>query len=137
MRRLNLVIILLVLFIGMSSVLDATKRLARDANSIPIQISRYWTCEHDTIPAQAPTIKDSLAVPADCVEAVIIFQSQAGYIRPTATTSALAAKWMYVPVGVPVTVPVNNITYIVYRSYTGANAINIIWKKMLGAGWTT
>jgi hypothetical protein len=131
MKRLNLLTILIIcLMVSLTALLPAEK-LARDVNGVAIQLSRYWTCVHDTIPAQAPTVIDSLAVPSDAAEAVIIFQSQAGYVRPRCTTTAgFATRWMYVPVGVPVTIPVQNETYIVYRSYTGANAINIVWKRM-------
>jgi hypothetical protein len=104
--------------------------LNMDNNGIPIQMSRYWTCANDTIPVQAPTVADSIAVPTDAAEATVIFRHQAGYIRPAAATTAEAANWIYVPKDAQISMPVQNTAYIVYRSATGAASINFIWKRM-------
>lgn len=129
MRRNIILISLLLLLVACMG----AEKLARDVNGTPIQWPRYMTALRDTIPAQASTVYDSLAVPTDAVELVVTFSHAAGYIYTGAAKTLIATStdWIYVPKETPVALPVMvGHTYIKYRSYTGANSINFIWKRM-------
>ena len=130
----NMKIILLgVLMLGLVMGFLNAEVLARDLNGVPIQLSRYFTCVKDTIPAQAPTVADSIAVPSNAAEAIIVGRHQALYVRYGVTNStdyANALLWVYVPKDVVFRLPVMDCEYIAYRSTTGAASINITWLRM-------
>lgn len=109
------------------------EKMARDVNGAPIQFARTFTAVRDSIPAQAPAVYDSLAVPNNAIECTVIFTTQPGmvYFGAAKTLAATAADWLIVPKEKEFTFPVmEGVTYIKYKSLTGANAINIIWKRM-------
>lgn len=122
-----LAIVMLMLSVGLSG-----EKLKRDVNGVAIQLSRTFTALSDSIPAQAPTVYDSLAVPANAAEVMIIARHQPIYFRAGAATSAAAAIWIYVPKDIAVTFPVMDLSpaYIAYKSTNGAASINIVWKRM-------
>lgn len=111
----------------------AGEKLARDVNNTPMQFVRYCTAVRDTIPTQAPAVYDSLAVPANAIECTVIFTTQPGmvYMGTAKTLTAMDSDWLIIPKEKEITFPVmDNSTYIKYKSLTGANAINIIWKRL-------
>ncbi|HPS39664.1 MAG TPA: hypothetical protein PL124_09655 [Candidatus Cloacimonadota bacterium] len=131
MKKIINFIVLMVLFIGMGALFGETLKI--DNNGVPIQLSRYFTTVKDTIPAQAPTVVDSIAVPTNAAEVIIVARHNAIYIRPNATTSAEVADaslWIYVPKDTPFKLPVIDMTYLCYRSATGEASINITWLRM-------
>jgi hypothetical protein len=124
------VILLAILLIVVCLALPAVK-LKYDANGIPIQMSRYFTAVRDTIPAQAPAVYDSIAVPVNTSAVTIIGSNATLMIYAGQAKTLTAADWIFIPKDVPITLPcMDVITYIKYKSYTGAAAINIIWQRM-------
>lgn len=126
------VILILILMILVTLPLAAEK-VAKDVNGVPIQFARTFTAVRDSIPAQGAAVYDSLAVPANAIECTVIFTTQPGmvYFGAAKTLAATAADWLIVPKEKEFTFPVmEGVTYIKYKSLTGANAINIIWKRM-------
>jgi hypothetical protein len=136
MRKTNITLTLMLIFVAMSLLFPteaAAKTLKMDLNGIPIQLTRYWSCVSDTIPAQAPAVYDSLAIPSDAAEVIVIGRHQALYIRPGSSTGPVAATgWIYIPKDVAFSFPVmdQNPAYIAYKSATGAASINLVWKRM-------
>lgn len=133
MKNLNIKILLslIVLMVMLSSL--CAEKLKKDVNGTPIQFARTHTAIRDSIPAQAPAVYDSIAVPANAVEVTIIFTYQDGMIYTGAakTLTATSTSWIFVPKGIAVTLPVMDaITYIKYKSYTIANAVNFVWRLM-------
>jgi len=124
--------LMLILIATLFTALSAEK-LARDVNGTPIQACRTFTAVRDTIPAQAPAVYDSIAVPVNAAEVTVIFMAQHGmvYAGTAKTLAAAATDWIFVPKETPLKLPVmEGITYIKYKSYTGANNISIIWHRM-------
>jgi len=132
MRRLH-ILLLITLLLSLTLSLGAEK-LKRDVNGTPIQMPRYFTAVSDSIPSQLAAVYDSLAIPANAAEMMLIFRHQGGYIYEGAakTLTADSADWIYVPKDIAVTFPVmDNVGgYLRYKSTTGAARINIIWKRM-------
>lgn len=124
--------IMIFLFLVALVISVSAQVLPRDLNGTAVQLTRYFTTVSDTIPSQAPTVVDSIAVPTNAAEVVIVGRHQALFIRPnaTATTAGVAASWVYVPKDVVFRFPVMDAEYICYRSATGAAKINITWLRM-------
>lgn len=132
MKRLHLTLIILAVLLLAVSALPGQK-LAKDVNGYRIQMPRYFTAVHDSIPAQAPTVRDSLLIPDNACEVSLWFIYQPGYIYTgPAKTTPTAAEWIYVPKGVVIDLPYQDPInpYIKYRSQTGANCINVIIKRL-------
>lgn len=131
-KTFNMKMVLLAVLLLVVSVMLGAEKLKLDVNMNPIQLSRTFTALSDSIPSQVSTVYDSLAVPANAAEVMIIARHQPIYFRAGAATSAAAAIWIYVPKDVPVTFPVMDLSpaYIAYKSTNGAASINIIWKRM-------
>lgn len=126
------IVLMLTLMLTVFSALSAEK-VAKDVNGVPMQFARYFTAVRDSIPAQGAAVYDSLAVPANAIECTVIFTTQPGmvYMGTAKTLTATASDWLILPKETEFTFPVmDTITYIKYKSLTGANAINIIWKRM-------
>lgn len=104
--------------------------LKTDNNGIPIQLSRYFTTVSDSIPAQAAAVYDSIAVPANAAEVMIVGRHQGLLIKGRSTTTIAATEWIYVPKDIVYRIPVMDAEYICYRSTTGAAAIHITWLRM-------
>lgn len=123
---------LLMLFLCLPQEVEA-QVLPIDLNGVNIQMPRYTTAVRDSIPSQAAAVYDSIAVPTDAVECTMIFMSAAGkvYTGTAKKLTADAVDWIYVPVGQQFTFPVMDvITYVKYKSWTGANSVNIVWKRL-------
>ncbi len=132
-EKLTLILVMLVVMLACLFPTEArAETLALDNNGIPIQLARYWSCVSDTIPAQASTVYDSLAIPTDASEVIVIGRHQALYIRPGSSATVAATGWIYIPKDVPFTFPVGSQypAYIAYKSTTGAARINLVWKRM-------
>lgn len=130
MKKFVIMTFLIVMLLSLASSLLG-KTLKMDNNGMPIQMSRYFTAVRDTIPAQAAAVYDSIAVPVDASAVTIIGSNQALMIYAGPAKTLTAADWIFIPKDVPITFPVMDvITYIRYKSYTGAAAINIIWQRM-------
>lgn len=135
MKRVNTAMLLAMIVMMMACLFPTEAKaetLAMDNNGIPIQLARYWSCVSDTIPAQAPAVYDSLAIPADASEVIVIGRHQALYVRPGSSATVAATGWIYIPKDMPFTFPVmsQNPAYIAYKSTTGAASINLVWKRM-------
>ena len=133
MRKTMKIMIMVVMMLTIVMSFLNAEKLKHDVNGTPIQLSRYFTCVKDTIPAQAPTVADSIAVPSNAAEAIIVGRHQALYVRYGVTNStdyANAALWVYVPKDVVYRLPVMDCEYIAYKSATGAASINITWLRM-------
>lgn len=128
-KFLGLFMLMLLVFMALVANLSAEK-LKYDANGIPIQQSRYFTTVRDTIPAQAPAVYDSLAVPANAAQAVVISRHQAIYVKYGGLDKAVATNWSYIPVNTPIILPTIDAAYLCYKSATGAASLNIIWYRM-------
>jgi len=132
MKKMIVFTMLALLMLASFSLLNAEK-LKLDLNGVPMQFARTTTAVRDSIPLQAPAVYDSLAVPANAIEVTVIFTNQAGmlYTAPPKTMTATSTDWIFIPKETPITLPVMDaITHIKYKSYTGANAINVIWRRM-------
>lgn len=132
MKSTHRTILLVILVLTMFALTLTAQVLPRDLNGTPVQLTRYFTTVSDTIPIQAPTVVDSIAVPTNAGEVIIVARHQALYIRPnaTTTTTGVAASWVYVPKDAIYRFPVMDAEYICYRSTTGAAKINITWLRM-------
>ena len=127
----HLVLMILMAFMLFIPGSAEAETLKMDNNGIPIQLSRYWTCVNDTIPAQAAAVYDSLAVPENAAEAIVIGRHQALLIRPGGATGTVAATgWIYVPKDMPLKLPVMDVPYLAFKSSTGAARIEIVWLRM-------
>lgn len=132
MKRLHLTLIILAVLLLAVSALPGQK-LAKDVNGYRIQMPRYFTAAHDSIPAQAPTVYDSLLIADNACEVSLWFIDQPGYIYTgTAKTTPTSAEWIYVPKGIILTLPYQDpvSAYIKYKSVTGANSVNFIIKRL-------
>lgn len=130
-RNYKILLILVVLVVLLSSLL--AEKLKKDVNGYPIQFARTHTAIRDSIPAQAAAVYDSIAVPANAVEVTLTFADNAGkiYTGAAKTLTADSTSWIYVPKGIPLILPVMDaITYIKYKSWTGANSVSIVWRLM-------
>jgi hypothetical protein len=111
--------------------LNARATLARDPNGTAIQFCRSYTCFADTL--SGSDLPDSVAVPANTVQATIIMTGQAAWIRHGAVATSTGANCIYLAVGLPITIPVTGNAYIVWKNAAATKVgarINIIWQKM-------
>lgn len=130
-RSLTMLLVLLVSIVLMSLPVEAqAETLKIDNNGFPIQLSRYFTTVSDSIPSQAATAYDSLAVPANAAEVIIVGRHQGLYVKPRSTTTIAATEWVYVPKDVPYRIPVMDAEYVCYKSANGAASIQITWLRM-------
>lgn len=129
--KLNIKILLIftVLMVMLSSL--CAEKLKKDVNGYPIPFERYCTSVRDTIPAQNAAVYDSIAVPANAIAVTIIGTHQPLMIYTGTAKSYAAGDWVFYPKETPITIPVMDvITYIKYKSYTGANSIQLIWRRL-------
>ena len=130
MKKVNYKIVLAIFLMMMMAAFMYAETLKMDNNGIPIQMSRYFTTERDTIPAQSPAAYDSLAVPSNAAETIIIGRHQPLLIKYGGAINGIGANWIYIPKDMPVKLPTLDAEYICYKSTTGAASINIIWVRM-------
>jgi hypothetical protein len=133
MKKINITAFILLLLVCFTLLLPTTacaESLKMDNNGVPIQLSRYFTTISDTIPAQASTVYDSLAVPANAAEVVIVGRHNALYVKASSSTTIVATEWIYVPKDVPLKLPVMDSAYICYKAVTGAASLQIAWLRM-------
>lgn len=131
MKHLKLVLFIAILMAITLSL--SAEKLKLDVNGYPINLARTFTAVRDSIPAQNAAVYDSIAVPANASEVTVIFTYQPGmiYAGTAKTLTAAATDWIFLPKEQQLKLPVMDaITYIKYKSYTGANAINIIFHRM-------
>jgi|LSQX01.3.fsa_nt_gb hypothetical protein len=121
---------LLLVLVMLSCVLSAQK-LPLDLNGRAMQLPKYFTAVSDTIVKKSPTLHDSLAVPANAVEVDLIFRDQPGFVS-FAKDIQTSPNWIYVPKNVPFRLPVMSTPspYMKYRSFTTANHLTVIWRRM-------
>lgn len=131
MKRTSFLKAVLLLVLVMLSCFLSAQKLPLDLNGRAMQLPRYFTAVSDSIIKKSPTLHDSLAVPANAVEADLIFRHQAGYVS-FAKDIRDAPNWIYVPKDVPFRLPVmaTPSPYIKYRSANIANHLTIIWRRM-------
>jgi hypothetical protein len=139
MRKNNLMAILTVLIltavmaIGLSTALEARPTMAVDSNGYPLQMGRTFVAV-DSLLAGAGTAWITKAVPTNAVYATLIAAVGAITFGSTSawTTAYTTQTGVLLPVGVPVKIPVMNMSNIYYRrAATGTAAtLYIIWEKM-------